>query len=333
MLTDDLDLLQEIVDDLEDRDDVNVVLLDDLKESGIGCAATARLEVSFGGPDHDADDFDVGSTRARRHQHAGPRSTGEFVSTGNGEFASAEASERDIDTSESVAIGAEDLIEGGPADENADDSDDSRDSQESEESDESADEFWCGRCGHGPLTENGVKIHNGHQHDGRPVVLDHEPDEDELESTDDSDEEDESEDEGGDEETESDENSDDDRYVCESCGTSHVSKDAVEGCCASDEPDRDEDDEYEVGDPVPDEAEDATEQASSDGGQVVLPAGLTEDDVRQAASRYQYLGDVTDSLAEKTDADLTHQKVRTYLVALDLYSGVDDVVRRRGGAS
>lgn len=317
MLTDDLDLLREIVDDLEDRDDVNVVLLDDLKESGIGRAATARLEVSFGGPDRDE-----GSPRARRHQLAGPRS--------DREVGSSVAPGRELDTSESVAEDVDDVLEAEPADEDSDDANDSHDSQES---DESADEYWCGRCGDGPHTENGVKIHNGHQHGGKPVVLDYGPDEDELEFTDDSDpEEDESEDEASDE-AESDElEIDDDGYRCESCGTTHVSTDAVEGCCASDEP-GDEDDEYEVGDPVPDEAEDATEQAASDGGQVALPEGVTEDDVRKAASNYQYLGDVTDSLNEKTEKDIDHERVRTLLYTLDLYTAVDDVTRRRGGAS
>lgn len=40
--------------------------------------------------------------------------------------------------------------------------------------------FWCARCGKGPMTEEGVKRHNGHVHDGGPIIWDVEPDEDAL---------------------------------------------------------------------------------------------------------------------------------------------------------
>jgi len=58
----------------------------------------------------------------------------------------------------------------------ADDVDDSP--SEDEADDESG--FWCGRCGEQTDTENGVKIHNGHNHDGDAIVLEEEPSEDDL---------------------------------------------------------------------------------------------------------------------------------------------------------
>ncbi|MCU4743434.1 hypothetical protein [Natronoglomus mannanivorans] len=43
------------------------------------------------------------------------------------------------------------------------------------------DECWCGVCGHGPTTEQGIKIHHGRSHEGDPQVLSEAPDTDALE--------------------------------------------------------------------------------------------------------------------------------------------------------
>jgi hypothetical protein len=37
------------------------------------------------------------------------------------------------------------------------------------------DEKYCGRCGHGPTSERGIKIHNGRSHDGDAKILDEPP--------------------------------------------------------------------------------------------------------------------------------------------------------------
>lgn len=52
------------------------------------------------------------------------------------------------------------------------------DADDGSEDDETG--YWCGRCGKGPMTESGVKIHTGQVHAGDAIVLEHEPDEADL---------------------------------------------------------------------------------------------------------------------------------------------------------
>jgi hypothetical protein len=113
MLSDDLDNLEELVEYLETHDLVNGVLLDDMKPSGVGHGATARLEIGFGGRDED-------------HAIADPRSR----ASASGRLGSLGVPERDVDSTVRPKGGLQ-----GDADE-AEDSNDSHDSCESEGSGE-----------------------------------------------------------------------------------------------------------------------------------------------------------------------------------------------------
>lgn len=54
---------------------------------------------------------------------------------------------------------------------------------------EAGDQYWCGRCGYGPMTERGTKIHNGIKHDGEPILRESEPDPEDFVGDDEPDEE------------------------------------------------------------------------------------------------------------------------------------------------
>lgn len=255
MLSSDLDQLAGIVDALEARDDVADVELTDLDQSSIGQHATADLSISF--------------TTAPAEAASQPASTpGQLRSDRAAATPESLAEDEDATTARSG---------------------DARDSEPTDAAD-ADDEYWCGRCGDGPNTENGVKIHTGHKHDGEPVVLDHRPDADEL----------------------------------------------VADTAAADDPDAEA-----STDPTADDTDettasahhaeaDASEPASADGG-IDLPAGIDASDVRAAASDAAKLYEVTDALDERTNADLTDDQVRSYLVGLDCYSEVRDIRARPGG--
>ena len=293
MLSGDLEVLSGIVEYLQDHDEVNYVALEDFSESGIAGAASAQLEISFAGPP-ESTSFTRGSgveslTAATRGPLDGDR-----------EGRSSEGCGRDLHRDVPLGDRSSEIDMRDPETVNEETADE-KEVTADEPEDESEDEFWCGRCGHGPVTESGVSIHNGHVHNGDPIVLDEEPDEDDLvEDVEDEEPEPADSPEEGQEDEDVDEESEDD---------------------------------YQVGDPVPEKSEETTEEAASDGGQVALPAGLTEEFVREAVAGHERLYEVTDALNTEANSEVTDGQVRSFLHALNVYGDVRDVSRRRGGAS
>jgi hypothetical protein len=131
--------------------------------------------------------------------------------------------------------------------------------------------FWCGRCGEKTDTENGVKIHNGHNHDGDAIVLEEEPREDDLVQDD-------ADDEEADEEEETNPGTDDE----------------------DDKDDNDDDDDEPDGDLMTDDAEGTTEESADDTENA--DADADTEDVEPSVS-WSNAGDDTAEASTTADGD------------------------------